>query len=173
MRKIRKIISVIERGLIKATHYINHRFYMRLYIRYIKKIGIVLNGVPEYIHPSVIFDGKAYSQTFLGNHVVISRDVLFLNHDYSLSCALRAMDGSESKAHWVKNIKVGNNVFIGARCLILPGTNIGNNCIIGGGAVVKGCIPENSIVCGNPAKIIANTIDWAKQKKEKDDYLCG
>lgn len=37
----------------------------------------------------------------------------------------------------LKPISVGNNVFVGARSVILPGTFIGDNCIIGAGAVVK------------------------------------
>ncbi|HOP59466.1 MAG TPA: acyltransferase, partial [Bacteroidales bacterium] len=51
-------------------------------------------------------------------------------------------------------IKIGNNVFIGNNCTILPGTTVGDNCIIGAGSVVRGNFPENSVIVGNPAKVV-------------------
>ena len=42
---------------------------------------------------------------------------------------------------------------------LLPGTSIGNNCIVGACAVVKGILPDGSVVVGNPAKIIKKTSD--------------
>ncbi|MHB1152800.1 MAG: acyltransferase [Eubacteriales bacterium] len=59
---------------------------------------------------------------------------------------------------------MGKNTFIGARVTLLQGTKIGNNCLIGAGSVVKGNIPNNSIVIGNPAKVIKNTKDWIESK---------
>lgn len=53
-----------------------------------------------------------------------------------------------------KNIKIGNDVFIGANVTILDGINVGNGAIIGAGAVVTKDIPPYSIVGGVPAKII-------------------
>ena len=73
-------------------------------------------------------------------------------------------------AHYLRPISVGNGSFIGAGVSLLPGTNIGKNCIIGAGSVVKGIIPDNSIVIGNPAKVIANTVDWAQNKLKKKDW---
>ncbi|MCD7710451.1 MAG: hypothetical protein LUI04_03750 [Porphyromonadaceae bacterium] len=49
---------------------------------------------------------------------------------------------------------IGDNCFIGAGAIILPGSRIGDNVIIGAGAVVKGEIPSNSVVIGNPCKIL-------------------
>lgn len=59
-----------------------------------------------------------------------------------------------------KDIIIGNNVFIGANCIILPGTIIHENVIIGAGSVVKGEIDENSIYAGLPAKKLKN--GWYK-----------
>lgn len=52
---------------------------------------------------------------------------------------------------------IDENSFIGAGAIVLPGSRIGKNCIIGAGAVVKGNIEDNSIIVGNPAKKIGNT----------------
>jgi acetyltransferase-like isoleucine patch superfamily enzyme len=49
------------------------------------------------------------------------------------------------------SIKIGNNVWIGSNSVILPGTKIGDNCIIGAGSVVRGQIPNNQIWIGSPA----------------------
>jgi acetyltransferase-like isoleucine patch superfamily enzyme len=51
-------------------------------------------------------------------------------------------------------IKIGNNVFIGDNCTILPNTIIGDNCIIGAGSVVRGKFAENQVIIGNPAKVV-------------------
>ena len=56
------------------------------------------------------------------------------------------------------NTYIGNNSVIGVRSIILPGVKIGNNVIVGAGSVVTKDIPDNSIVAGNPAKIIRSGI---------------
>ena len=53
----------------------------------------------------------------------------------------------------------------------MPGTVIGDNCIIGAGSVVKGTIPDNSIVFGNPAMFYAKTTEWAEKKYKEHDYF--
>ena len=53
-----------------------------------------------------------------------------------------------------KPITVGNDVWIGGNCTILPGVTIGNNVIIVAGAVVTKDIPDNCIAAGVPAKVI-------------------
>ena len=67
-------------------------------------------------------------------------------------------------------IKIGDNVFIGMNSLILPGTTIGNNVIIGAGSVVRGKIPDNSIYSGNPAVFVANIRDHAEKLKGKNYF---
>lgn len=51
-------------------------------------------------------------------------------------------------------ISIGNNVWIGGSCVILPGVNIGDNSIVAAGSVVTKDVPSNTIVAGNPAKIL-------------------
>ncbi len=53
-----------------------------------------------------------------------------------------------------KPVKIGNNVFIGVNSIILKGTEIGDNSVIGAGSVVAGIIPPNVIAAGNPCKVI-------------------
>lgn len=100
---------------------------------------------------------------------MISREVILLVHDYSVTNALRSVDiptwHNNGSAHIIDEIKIGNNSFIGARAVLLPGTRIGDNCIIGAGSVVKGEIPDNSVVIGNPAKIVKNMEEYAQKYK--------
>ncbi len=49
---------------------------------------------------------------------------------------------------------VGDNCYVGFGAIVLPGVTIGNNCIVGAGAVVTKDVPPNSIVAGNPARIL-------------------
>ena len=51
-----------------------------------------------------------------------------------------------------KPVNIGNDVWIGGNCVILPGINIGNNVIIAAGSVVTKDIPDNTLVAGIPAK---------------------
>ena len=50
------------------------------------------------------------------------------------------------------NIKEG--AFVGARCIIMKGVTIGRHSIVGAGSVVTKSVPDYSIACGNPAKVI-------------------
>ncbi|WP_307774297.1 MULTISPECIES: acyltransferase [Flavobacterium] len=51
-------------------------------------------------------------------------------------------------------VTIGNNVWVGERAIILKGVSIGDNSVIAAGSVVTKNVPENSIVGGNPAKVI-------------------
>jgi acetyltransferase-like isoleucine patch superfamily enzyme len=58
---------------------------------------------------------------------------------------------------------IGKNCFIGARSIVMPGVRIGDQCIVGSGAVVTKQIPSGSIVAGNPARVLRSgvrTVKW-------------
>ena len=54
----------------------------------------------------------------------------------------------------IKPVTIGNDVWIGRRVIIMPGVKIGDGCVIGAGAVVTKDIPDYSVACGVPAKVV-------------------
>jgi acetyltransferase-like isoleucine patch superfamily enzyme len=89
----------------------------------------------------------------IGNHVAIADNSHFLTHDGSVWILRDKHPGIDVFGE----IKIGDNSFIGSGAYILPGTVIGANCVVGAGAVVRGIIPDNSVVMGNPAKVVFKT----------------
>ena len=77
----------------------------------------------------------------LGDNVVVASEVLFVNHD-GIHHVLNGMNKDENTYFrlMLGAIEIGNNVFIGSRSVILPGTKIEDNVIIGAGTVVSGKI---------------------------------
>lgn len=137
--KLKKVLIVLERKILKGLSYVNGELYKELYPRYLRKIGINIpedyrEGKSGYIDPSAYFDGSNYRLISIGKNTTISRDVVVLTHDFSIVKGLQAI-GREAIGHFLKPVKIGENCFIGARCLILPGTEIGDNTICGGGSV--------------------------------------
>lgn len=82
----------------------------------------------------------------IGKECLIGQEVNIFSSDFH---GLR--DRSKpSKA----SVMIGNNVFIGARSMILKGVSIGNNSTIAAGAVVTKDVPPDTVAAGNPAKVI-------------------
>ena len=72
-----------------------------------------------------------------------------------------------------RKVTIGENVWVGGNVIIVPGTEIGEGCIIGAGSVVSGKIAPLSIVVGNPCRVIKtrDAEHYYKLKKENKIYL--
>jgi acetyltransferase-like isoleucine patch superfamily enzyme len=137
---------------------------MKFYIKYLNNIGIKLLGIPRFIASDCWFDGLDYSLIEIGHNVVISAYVKVLTHDYSMTRAFIALRFPlETEVYKKSGVVIGDNSFIGLGSIIMPGTRIGKNVIIGSGSVVRGFVPDNSIVIGNPAQVIGDTLEWGKK----------
>lgn len=90
------------------------------------------------------------SEVTIGDNTLIGEGVMMIDHD---AHGIHP-DERRTSIGKVSPISIGENVWIGSRVTILPGTKIGNNSIIGAGAVIKGDFPANVIIAGNPAKVI-------------------
>lgn len=89
----------------------------------------------------------------IGDFLMMGEDVLFQGgkHNFEDIDVPMGHQGNVSKSE----LKIGNDVWIGARVIVLPGcTHIGKGAIIGAGSVVTKDVPDYAIVGGNPAKVI-------------------
>lgn len=97
------------------------------------------------------------------SNVFIAANVTFITHDTS-----RNMLRNKYKKYYSMDlgcIEIMDNVFIGLGSIILPNVKINENVIVAAGSVVTKSIPSNSVVAGNPAKIIG-TFEEFNNKKE-------
>lgn len=90
----------------------------------------------------------------IGNNVKIGGGVCIYDTDFhSLDPVIRR-SSEDLKNRAEKPVVIGNDVFIGAKSIILKGVTIGENSVIGAGSVVAKTVPANQIWAGNPAKFI-------------------
>ena len=94
----------------------------------------------------------------IGDNVTFAPNVHVLAHDASTKFFLNYVK--------IGLVYIGSNVFVGAGSIVLPNVRIGDNVIIGAGSVVTNDIPSNSLVVGNPAKVIGSVSDYINKNKE-------
>lgn len=87
----------------------------------------------------------------IGDSVRVTKDVKFFTHG-----AARMFRKNNPNFDFFGKINIGNNVYIGNNALIMPGVTIGDNVIVAAGSVVTKSVPNNSIVGGNPARILGD-----------------
>lgn len=95
----------------------------------------------------------------IGDNVTMAPRVHILCHDASTK---QFLDYTK-----IAPVTIGNNVFIGAESVVLPGVSIGDNVIIGANSTVTKDIPSGSVYAGNPAKYICSLEDYLKKQQER------
>lgn len=168
LKGVARVYFHLARHLLFPLEFSNPRLYMRLYVALLRRYGLRTDGEPRYIASNVRFDDL--SAIRLGTRTVISKDVIMLTHDYSLTTALIALgDKIDTDVSIHREIVLGRNVFVGMGAILLPGCEIGDNVIVGAGSVVRGKVEGDSVVVGNPAQAIGSITSradhWAKIKK--------
>jgi acetyltransferase-like isoleucine patch superfamily enzyme len=96
----------------------------------------------------------------IGDGVLIAFDAIIFSHDLA--------------RHFHADTFIGDNCFIGAQAIVMPGVRIGANCIVGAGAVVTRDAPAGSVLAGNPARILRSgvvTQKWGILAEAYDEAL--
>lgn len=94
---------------------------------------------------SFVDDGSIY----IGDETMIGPNVSIITAQHPVSPGLRAYS-----LQYNKPVHIGKRVWLGAGAIILPGITVGDNSIVGAGSVVTHDVEENTIVVGNPARVL-------------------
>lgn len=89
----------------------------------------------------------------IGDNTCIGGNTKILDNDFH-PLEIEARNADIKEKIGTKPIKIGKNCFIGCNALILKGTELGDGCVVGAGAVVSGKFEPGSVIAGNPAKVI-------------------
>lgn len=166
MKKIfRKIERAFAKILIKFLPMFGARYGSGVSMFFYKRWGMKFTGQPQYLSALINFDGTDYSLIEIGEGVTMSSYIRVLTHDWSLYTVAKSVGYfSDKPIGKIYGVKIGDYSFVGTGSIVMPGTVIGKGCIIGSGTVVRGKIPDYSIVVGSPGEIVGDTRDFIKNQ---------
>lgn len=122
------------------------------------------NNVYANFNFTVVDDGDIY----VGDRVMFGPNVTIATANHPIEPGLR------SKAmQYNKSVHIGENVWVGANTVIVPGVTIGKNSVIGAGSVVTKDIPENVVAVGNPCRVLREISEHDREffyKQERIDW---
>lgn len=106
-------------------------------------------GVYANSNLTLVDDGHIY----IGDRVMIGPNVTIAtaNHPFDIEQRRKGLQ-------YNRDVYIGENVWIGAGAIIVPGVHIGKNTVIGAGSIVTRDIPENVLAVGNPCRVIRENI---------------
>lgn len=118
-------------------------------------------GVGGHIAHPIYFDRLHPWLISIGDNVMLSVYIAIITHDPTL-----AHHTGQTR---LGRVEIGDRVMVGASAVILPGTRIGEDSVVGAGAVVRGEIPPGSLVMGNPGKVspIKAAVAWHQVSARK------
>ncbi len=118
---------------------------------------------------SYVSRGVGLTNVLMGNYCSVGPQVIIggMEHSYwAISTSTHLSDECISN----KITTIGHDVWIGANAVIRQGITIGNGAVIGAGSIVTKDVPENTIVCGSPARFLKKRMDdeiWEKIKESR------
>lgn len=95
----------------------------------------------------------------IGDNVTMAPRVHILCHDASTKTFLNYTK--------IGRVTIGDNVFIGAESVVLPGVTIGNNVVIGANSTVTHDVPDNTVVAGSPARVLCTLEEYLEKEKSR------
>lgn len=95
----------------------------------------------------------------IGDNVTLAPRVHILAHDASTKKFLGYTK--------IGRVTIGNNVFVGAEAVILPGVTIGSNVVIGANSTVTHDVPDNTVVVGCPARVLCSLDEYLNKERAR------
>ena len=107
----------------------------------------------------VILDPSHCWLITIGDNVTLAPRVHILCHDASTKGFLGYTK--------IGQVTIGNDVFIGAESVVMPGVTIGNRVIVGANSTVTHDVPDNSVVVGSPARILCTVDEYLDKERRR------
>ena len=155
--------------LTRVIDIVNQQRYMKICLGILRRSNVAVHGSPLWIAPSVYWDAKSPGIIEVQDQCVISEQVVFLTHDFSLDRYAKQHNLlSDSSMELVKEspLVISEYAFIGIRAVILPGVTVGKGSIVGAGSVVTKDVPPGTVVAGNPAREVSSVADYWDRRNE-------
>ena len=120
------------------------------------------NNVYANFNLTIVDDGEI----FVGDKVMFGPNVTIATANHPIDPSLR-----EHAMRYNKTVHIGENVWIGAGTVIVPGGTIGKNSVIGAGSVVVKDIPDNVVAVGNPCHVLREIGEHDREFFYKDELI--
>lgn len=111
---------------------------------------------------TIVDDGHVY----VGDKVMFGPNVTIATANHPIDPTLRAKG-----LQYNRDVYIGENTWIGAGVIIVPGVRIGTNTVIGGGSVVTKDIPDNVVAVGNPCRVLREVGERDKKYFYKNEEI--
>ena len=98
----------------------------------------------------------------------VGKDCMFSNHIHIRSSDSHPIYNNET-GEWINKdneVNIGDHVWLAANCKILKGVTIDDGAVVGAHSVVTKTVPSNTIVAGNPARIVKSNITWERKLRK-------
>ena len=120
------------------------------------------SGVYANFNLTLVDDGHIY----VGDKVMFGPNVTITTANHPIEPSLRARG-----LQYNKDVFIGENAWIGANAVILPGVHIGKNTVIGAGSMVTKDIPEGVVAAGNPCRVLREVCERDKMYYYKNEPI--
>lgn len=167
VRAIRLVASVLDpRAYLHALRIMNYYNYS-----HVRPRRLLSAGPGSRISPNAVFSnaerieigarcaigarctlwaGPGHGRIRVGDDVLFGPEVMVTAANYRFNDGRPVTDQAMDEA----DVAIGDDVWLGTRAIVLPGSRIGNGAIIGAGAIVRGEIPPDAIAVGMPARVV-------------------
>lgn len=132
----------------------------------LKDVEIIASSAAQVdIGNNTYITGKTHLACIEGKRITIGRKCLFSNDIvFRTGDSHSITNDKNERINSAEDIIIGDHVWLSQKIIVLKGANIGKDSVVGTGSVVTGKIfKDNSIIAGNPARIIKSDINWDSQ----------